>query len=99
MKNVEPYIPSLIVYFAKPYSKYCSQLNKIPRLIAIYRPFKTTGLQPTIIARCAATKATPDVSNTTVLTSGSMKASKVSSSLIPSGGQIPPIVIAGERLV
>jgi len=97
-KKVEPNIPSVIVYLVKPYSKYCNQLNKIPRLIAVYNPFKTIGLHPAIIARCAATKATPDVSNTTVLTRGNINASRVSSKRIPSGGQTPPTVIAGDRL-
>jgi NaMN:DMB phosphoribosyltransferase len=83
---------------AKPYSKYCNQLNRIPRLIAIYNPFKTTGRQPAIIARWAATRATPEVNKTTVLTKGNIKASNVSSIRIPSGGQTPPMVTAGERL-
>lgn len=51
-----------------------------------------------MIARCAATNATPEVNKTTVLTRGNMNASKVSSKRIPSGGQTPPTVIAGERL-
>jgi len=86
------------VYFVRPYSKYCNQLNKIPKLIAVYKPFKTIGLHPAIIARCAATNATPEVNNTTVLTKGSINASKVSSKRIPSGGQTPPVVMAGDRL-
>jgi hypothetical protein len=98
MKKVEPKRPSVIVYFVKPYSRYCNQLNKIPKLIAIYKPFKTIGRQPAIIARCAATRATPEVNKTTVFTRGNIKGSNVSSNLIPSGGQTPPTVIAGERL-
>jgi len=81
-----------------PYSKYCNQLKRIPNEIATNNPFITTDLQPAKIALCAATKATPDVSKTTVLTSGRANASKVSSKRIPSGGQMPPIVIAGARL-
>ena len=81
-----------------PYSRYCSQLNKIPKEIASNKPLTTTDLHPAKIALCAATKATPDVSKTTVFTSGNAKASSVSSNLIPSGGQIPPIVIAGAKL-
>lgn len=64
----------------------------------MYRPLRTIGLQPAIIARCAATNATPEVSKTTVLTKGNINASKVSSNRIPSGGHTPPTVIAGERL-
>jgi hypothetical protein len=64
----------------------------------VYSPFKTIGLQPAIIARCAATKATPEVRRTTVLTRGNIKASSVSSKRIPSGGQTPPTVIAGDKL-
>jgi hypothetical protein len=81
-----------------PYSRNCSQLNKIPNEIATKRPLTTIDLQPAKIARCAATNATPDVSKTTVLTRGKANASNVSSNLIPSGGQIPPMVIAGAKL-
>lgn len=81
-----------------PYSKYCNQLNKIPNEIASNNPLTTTDLQPAKMARCAATSATPDVSKTTVFTKGKAKASSVSSKRIPSGGQIPPIVIAGAKL-
>lgn len=70
----------------------------MPKLIAVYNPFKTIGLHPAIIARCAATNATPDVSKTTVLTKGNINASKVSSKRIPSGGHTPPTVTAGDRL-
>jgi hypothetical protein len=66
--------------------------------MAVYNPFNTIGLHPAIIARCAATKATPDVSNTTVLTNGNINASRVSSKRMPSGGQTPPTVIAGDKL-
>lgn len=51
-----------------------------------------------MIARCAATRATPEVSNTTVLTKGNINASSVSSNRIPSGGQTPPTVMAGDKL-
>jgi len=51
-----------------------------------------------MIARCAATNATPEVNKTTVLTNGNINASKVSSKRIPSGGHTPPTVIAGDKL-
>lgn len=98
MKNVDPNKPSVIVYFVRPYSKYCNQLNKIPKLIAIYNPLTTIDLYPATIALCAATRATPEVNKTIVLTKGNIKGSKVSSNLIPSGGQTPPTAIDGERL-
>lgn len=50
------------------------------------------------MARWAATKATPDVNKTTVLTNGNINASSVSSKRMPSGGQTPPTVTAGDRL-
>ena len=98
IKKVDPYIPSTKVYLVKPYSKYWSQLKIIPNVTAVYNPFNTTGLQPAIIPRWAATSATPDVNKTTVFTNGNMKGSRVSSKWIPSGGQIPPTLIDGDKL-
>jgi hypothetical protein len=50
------------------------------------------------MARCAPTKAMPELNNTKVLTSGSIVGLSVSISLIPTGGQMPPIEIAGDKL-
>gem|GEM_PF-6889734 len=64
----------------------------------MYSPFSTIERVPPKMARCAATNATPEVSNTIVLTKGSIKASSVSSNRIPSGGQIPPTITDGDKL-
>jgi hypothetical protein len=96
IKNTEPYKPSLIVNLVSPYSKNCNHEKKIPKEIAIYIILINTVLCPIIIARCALTKATPEQSRTIVLTRGSIKGSRVSRALIPTGGQIAPKAIDGD---
>ena len=65
--------------------------------MAKYIMFTITDRYPLIIARCAPTIATPEHSRTIVLTNGSIKGSKTSISLIPTGGQTPPIATEGDR--
>jgi hypothetical protein len=88
----------VIVYLVNPYSKNCNQLNKIPNEIAINKLLKAIAFSPLYTARCAATKATPEVKSTIVFTNGNINGSNVSSKLIPVGGQTLPIKIEGERL-
>lgn len=97
MKKEEPYRLSLIVNFVRPYSKNCSQLKKIPKDIARYIILTMIDWYPVIIARCAATMATPEQRSTIVLTSGSINGSNTSISLIPTGGQTPPIAMEGDK--
>jgi len=98
IKNTLPYNPSLIVNFVKPYSKNCNQENKTPKEIATYIVLITNHLYPAKIERCAAVIATPEQSNTTVFTKGSINGFNTSKSLIPTGGQTAPNAIDGDKL-
>ena len=55
------------------------------------------ALWPLTIARWADTSATHELNNTTVLTKGSINGSRTYMSLIPTGGQTPPIATEGDR--
>lgn len=53
---------------------------------------------PAKTALCAQTTATPEHNKTAVFTNGNIKGFNTSKSLIPTGGQTPPIVTAGDKL-
>jgi hypothetical protein len=76
----------------------CNQEKKTPKEIDKYSMFTVIVLCPYNIARCAATKATPELIKTKVFTKGNIVGFSVSKSLIPTGGHILPNAMDGDKL-
>jgi len=94
MKNIDPYTESAIEKGASMYSKSCNPVNINPSITVVSNPVRDSCLLPLTMLWWAQVTVAPELNNIVVLSKGTENGSK---GVIPLGGQVHPISIAGDR--